>query len=172
MRRPMLFLLAFLFTTAAHAHAVVTPREAPADSYARLAISITHGCDGSPTKVVRVRIPRDVVMARPQPKAGWTLTINKEKLPAPVEGPHGMTLSERVTEIVWTGSLDAEHFDDFVMNVRLPDKPGEMLPFATKQECEKGELNWNEVGAPGHEHHVDSPAPMLKLTPKRQQHAH
>ena len=166
-------LISTLAATAANAHAVITPREAQADSYARLALSITHGCDGSPTKVVRVRIPDGVNGARPQPKAGWTLDIKKEKLAQPIAGPHGATITERVTEIIWTGALDADHFDDFSINVRLPDAPNKTLHFATLQECASGKMDWSEIPASGKSaHELRYPAPSLNLLPKKPTHAH
>ena len=60
---------------AAHAHATIQPREAAAGSYVQAAVTITHGCDGSATAVVRVKLPEGIVSAKPQMKPGWTIEI-------------------------------------------------------------------------------------------------
>lgn len=151
-----------------HAHAVLERGEAPADSYFKAVIGIGHGCEGSPTLRVRVRIPEGILGIKPQPKAGWELTIRKEKLPAPVDAGHGRIITEEVAEVVWSGRLLNENYDEFVMQMKLPNLPGETLYFATVQECEKGVHRWIEIPAAGKSRNdYREPAPALKLLPKR-----
>ena len=64
---------------AAHAHATIQPREAAAGSYVQAAVTITHGCDGSATAVVRVKLPEGMISAKPQMKPGWTIEIRDPK---------------------------------------------------------------------------------------------
>ena len=46
---------ASLITAApAAAHVTIAPAEALADGYATLQVQVPHGCDGSPTKAIRV----------------------------------------------------------------------------------------------------------------------
>lgn len=155
----------------AAAHAVLSPPEAPADSYFKATIGIAHGCEGTPTLRVRVRIPDGINSVKPMPKAGWELAIKRDELAQPVTGPHGERITQRVSEVTWSGKLLDDNFDEFVMQVRLPDKPGETLYFATVQECEKGVHRWIEIPAAGQSRgQLREPAPVLKLLPKRGGH--
>jgi uncharacterized protein YcnI len=152
----------------ASAHAVLERGEAPADSYYKATIGIAHGCEGTATLRVRVRIPEGVVSVKPRPKPGWELSVQKEKLPKPIDAGHGRMITEEVAEVTWTGRLLNEHFDEFVLQVKLPNQPGETLYFATVQECEKGVHRWIEIPAAGKSpRDYKEPAPALKLLPKR-----
>lgn len=155
----------------ASAHAVIDRNEAPAGSYFKVVVAIAHGCEGSPTLKMRVRIPDGILTVRPQPKPGWELAMQRQKLAAPIKGPHGGSITEAVTEVAWTGKLADDNFDEFIMQVLLPDKPGETLYFATVQECERGANRWIEIPAVGKSpRDLAHPAPSVKLLPKR--HAH
>ena len=54
---------------------------------------VPHGCEGSPTTAVKVRIPQGVIDVKPMPKAGWKLDVVKGKYPAPVD-MHGTKMTE------------------------------------------------------------------------------
>ena len=56
------------------------------------------------------------------PKAGWTLETMKGKYEK-AYGDHGRPLTEGVKEIVWTGKLLDEHYDEFVFRGKLAGKP-------------------------------------------------
>src|SRR5690349_10848880 len=105
----------------AHAHATLDRSEAPADSFIHMFVNIPHGCEGSATLKVRVRIPEGVIGVKPQPKPGWELAVRKEKLAKPIVESHGNTISESAVEVTWTGKLADEHFDQFGLHMRLPD---------------------------------------------------
>ncbi len=150
----------------AQAHATLETQQAPANSYYKAVLRAPHGCNGSPTIAVKVRIPDGVTGVKPQPKPGWEVEIVSEELAEPVTDSHGNTISTRVSEIHWTGGrLLDEHYDEFVMRVRLPDTPGETLYFATVQECEEGVDRWIEIPAEGQSvHDLAYPAPRVTLT--------
>jgi periplasmic copper chaperone A len=155
----------------AHGHATLDHSEAPADSFFRTFINVPHGCEGSATLKVRVRIPDGVIGVKPQPKHGWELAIQKEKLKTPIVDSHGRTITEAVVEVIWTGKLLDENFDQFGMHMKLPNKPGETLYFPTVQECERGVHRWIEIPAAGRSRgDYKEPAPFLKLLPKAQPH--
>jgi uncharacterized protein YcnI len=155
----------------AHGHATLDRNEAPADSFFNAFINVPHGCEGSATLKVRVRIPDGVIGVKPQPKPGWELTIRKEKLATPLAEGHGRTISETVAEVTWTGKLADENFDQFGIHMKLPDRPGETLYFPTVQECERGVHRWIEIPAAGNTRgDYKEPAPFLKLLPKTQRH--
>ena len=125
-----------LAATSAFAHATLDRTEAPADSFYKAVFGIGHGCDGQPTLRVRLRIPEGITSVKPQPKAGWELTIRREKVPQPLTGTHGVPVTEVVTEVMWSGKLPDDNFDEFLIQVRLPNKAGQTLYFPTVQECE------------------------------------
>jgi uncharacterized protein YcnI len=151
----------------AHAHATLEVQEAHAHSWYKARLNIPHGCAGSPTTAVRVQLPVDVMGVKPQPKPGWTLTIVRTKLDKPITGSHGETITERVSEIRWTGGkLLDEHLEEFVMQFRLPNRPGETVYFPTVQECEAGAHRWIEIPTGGKTRaDYKEPAPHVTLLP-------
>jgi uncharacterized protein YcnI len=148
------------------AHVVVEPAQARAGGYAKLQFRISHGCEGAATLRVRIELPPDTVVARAQPKPGWTLQTQRSPLAQPMDAGHGKQLGEAVTALVWSGGpLPDEQFDEFALLMRLPDRPGATLHFPVLQDCEKGSLRWTEVpgdGKPG----TSGPAPALRLLPR------
>jgi uncharacterized protein YcnI len=118
---------------------------------------------------VRVRIPDGVTSVKPQPKPGWKLSITRTKLPKPVDAGHGRTITETVSEVAWSGGeLADEHFDEFRMTMKLPDRPGTTLYFPVVQDCREGVHRWIEVPEKGREaKELKEPAPGLRLTPRK-----
>ncbi|MEQ9557387.1 MAG: YcnI family protein [Rhodospirillales bacterium] len=168
-------LLSCFFAGGASAHAVLDVREAPAGSYFKGVIRVGHGCGTSPTVRVTVQIPAGILSVRPQPKAGWAIEIRKKTLPEPVAGPHGKTVTEVVSEVVWSGGpLPNDHFDEFALQMKLPDAAeGGVLNFPVIQDCETGSRAWVEVPKPGQSRRdLTSPAPALTLTAKPHAHKH
>src|SRR3954468_9696094 len=151
---------ALLWTASASAHAVLERKQAPADSYYKAVILIAHGCEGSPTLRVRVRLPEGITSAKPQPKPGWEVAVRREKLKGPIKADHGRTITEIVAEVTWTGRLADDNFDEFAMQLRLPDRPGQTLYFPVVQECEKGVHRWIELPTAGGQE-LREPAPAL-----------
>jgi uncharacterized protein YcnI len=152
----------------ASGHVTLETQQAAAGSYYRAVLKITHGCNGSPTVAIRIRIPESVVGAKPQPKPGWTVETVRQQLAQTHKDSEGRVVTESVREIQWTGgSLADEHYDEFVFWVRLPNNPGETLHFPTVQECREGIHRWIEIPGPrGSHHELKEPAPQLKLLPK------
>ena len=140
--------IATLSVSGVQAHAVFETRSAPANAGFKAVIAVGHGCDGSPTNLVRVTIPEGFTSIKPMPKPGWTLETKKVPLAKPYES-HGRKITDRVGEITWKGGkLDAEHYDEFVFTLRTPEKTGKQY-FPVRQECDKGVHDWNEVPAAG-----------------------
>ncbi|MGQ3075067.1 MAG: YcnI family copper-binding membrane protein [Ferrovibrionaceae bacterium] len=160
--------LAVCAATPALAHSTLAEPQAVAGTYFVVSVKVPHGCEGTATQAVRVRIPAGVFGTKPQPKPGWELAVTREKLAEPLKGPHGETITERVSEVTWTGgNLPDQFFDEFRMQVRLPNEPGTTLYWPIVQECEKGVHRWIEIPKPGQS--LDSlkePAAPLKLLPK------
>src|SRR5262245_47245319 len=163
--------LLIVATQPAQAHATHDRSEATAERYCHTVLHVPHGCEGSPTLKVRVRIPEGVIGVKPQPKPGWELTIRQEKLEKPIVESHGRTITDVVAEVTWSGKLPDENFDQFGIHMKLPDKPGETLYFPTVQECERGSHRWIEIPAAGKSRgDYKEPAPFLRLLPKAQRH--
>jgi uncharacterized protein YcnI/copper(I)-binding protein len=149
----------------ASAHATLETKEAAVGGSYKAIVKIGHGCEGTATLKVRVQIPEGVIAVKPMPKAGWTLETTTGAYAKPYKY-HRRELSEGVKEIVWTGKLLDEHYDEFVFASYLTDglAAGSTVYFPTTQECEKGAHRWIEIPAPGQDAHtLKSPAPGLRL---------
>jgi uncharacterized protein YcnI len=155
-------------TASASAHVTTRPDEATAGAYFQTAFNVGHGCDGSATVAVRVKIPEGVLSVKPQMKPGWTVEIKKRTLTAPQPGLHGKTITDTVDEVSWRGGpLPDSLYDTFGMNMKLPDTPGQTLYFPVVQECEKGTNRWIEIPAAGQSaDRLHEPAPGVRLKPK------
>lgn len=142
--------LTTVFAAPASAHVVLDTAEAPAGSYYKAVFRVPHGCDGSPTTAITVTIPNAILTAKPQPKPGWTLSVDRQALAAPVAGPHGSTITERVATIAWRGGdLPDAWFDEFAIQLRLPNAPaGTKLHFPVEQTCAGGSRSWVGAGTP------------------------
>jgi uncharacterized protein YcnI len=152
------------------AHVTLEVREAPVNSTYKAVARVPHGCEGAATLKVRVQVPEGVIAVKPMPKAGWTLETVKGRY-AKSYDYYGNPAAEGVKEIVWTGKLLDEHYDEFVFRGQLTDSlpAGQMLYFPVVQECEGGKAErWIEIPAAGKS--ADDyrfPAPGLKLLPAK-----
>lgn len=155
-------------TAPAFAHVTMTPNEATAGNYFQSAFTIPHGCEGSGTVSVRVKIPDGVTSVKPQMKPGWDVSIKMRKLEKPVDAGHGRMITETVDEVSWRGGpLPDNLFDNFGLAVKLPDTPGQTLYFPTVQECQQGVHRWIEIPAAGQKWgDVPQPAPFIRLKAK------
>jgi uncharacterized protein YcnI len=163
--------LSFLFAPLAPAHVTVTPKTATSGGYAKLTFRVPHGCDGSATTGITVKIPDGVVAVKPQVHPGWKITVKKAHLAQPYTS-HGQSVSEAVTEVSWTGGpLDDAYMDEFGLSVKLPDRPGERLLFPVHQKCKKGAADWAMDPGMMHGEHGEHaghglPAPVVTLEGK------
>lgn len=162
---PAALALLALLPGAAYAHVSLQAKEAPAGSYYKAVLQVGHGCEGSPTRDIRVKVPDGMVSVKPMPKPGWQVETVVGPLATPYDN-HGTRITEGVTEIRWSGgSLDDAHYDEFAFRGKLPDAPGSVLHFPVVQLCEKGEHRWIEIQDDG-QPEPEEPAPALRLTPK------
>lgn len=166
-------LAAALFTVPALSHVTLETKEAPVESRYKAVLRVPHGCKGSPTTKIRVRVPEGMVGVKPQPKAGWTLETIKGDYAKPYT-LYGAQVSSGVKEIVWSGGpLLDEHYDEFVFVGYLSSglTPGSTLYFPVVQECQQGVSRWIDQPAAAQQKpagdHSDTPAPGLKLLPKQ-----
>ena len=142
----------FNMATASFSHVALDESAALASTSYRAALRVSHGCEGSPTTVLRVTLPAGFKGAKPMPKAGWELAIKNARLVTPFNS-HGKTVIDDVSEITWTATaqvhwLPDAHYDEFVLRGGLPAAAGPMW-FQVMQTCEKGSIDWAEVPATG-----------------------
>ena len=164
-RRGALAAVFVAFSAPAIAHVSFENGQATPNSTYKATLRIPHGCDGKPTLKVRVRIPEGIVAVKPMPKAGWKLETTKGAYVRAYQ-VQGEAVSEGVTDIVWTGSLDDGHYDEFVFQARFTDayQPGATVHFPVVQECDGVAEEWTQVPAAGEDpHSLKSPAPGVRI---------
>lgn len=153
-------------TGPATAHVSVTPGEALAGSYAVLTFSVGHGCDGSATTKVAIKLPEEILSATPTRNPFWKAKKVMVTLPEPVTDSHGTVATERVGQVVYTARTplpDGER-DTFALSMKMPDEPaGSTLAFPVIQTCVEGQNAWIETIAPGGTEELEAPAPTVTL---------
>lgn len=144
---------------AARAHVTLSSDAAQAGAYARVVLRVPHGCGASATTGITVHVPAGYLLAKPMPKPGWTLSLEKAALKPPLR-MHGREVGETTARVRWQGGpLPAEFFDEFVLVGKLDDKAQGPLPFRVVQTCEQGQMDWaGEAGS-------EAPAPVLNVIP-------
>ncbi len=132
-------------STPVGAHIDPEPTQAQAGSTLSIGFTVEHGCEGSPTTQLDMRLPDGVVDASPDPIDGWdgsmdgnVVTFAGGPLPDDVEGTFSVTMT-------------------------LPATPDTTIYFPFVQRCEAGEIRWIGIpDEPGDE--LAEPAPALLLT--------
>jgi uncharacterized protein YcnI len=158
--------MAFTITNAS-AHITLETRQARIGASYKAVMRVPHGCEGSATTAIKIRIPRGVINVKPMPKAGWKLETVTGKYDK-TYSLRGAKAGEGVTELHWTGGkLPDAFYDEFVFMGALADEleAGKTIYFPVVQECEKGVQRWIEIPENGQE--GSAPAPGLKLLPKQ-----
>lgn len=124
---------------------------------------------GLPTRQISVAIPAGVRGARPQPKPGWTLEVQRDTLAQPTTR-HGRTITEDVVRITWTAKtkdddLPHAHYDEFALGGQLPDRDGATngrQPGSWKKAAPTG----LEAPKPGQKlQDLKAPAALLEIPP-------
>lgn len=151
----------------AAAHVTITPDTTEAGAYALLTVSVPHGCEGSPTTRVAIKVPDGIYAVTPTRHPFWDVEKVMTQLDEPIADAHGNEITERVDQVVYTASnpLPEGQRDAFELSLQLPDAEGETLVFPVVQSCEKGETAWTEEAAEGEDaHELERPAPLLTIT--------
>jgi uncharacterized protein YcnI len=149
----------------AGAHVTVTPSTTAAGAYSVLTFSVGHGCDGSPTTEMVVRMPETVMAVTPTINPGWSVEKQMETLDEPVDDGHGGQYTERVAQVVYTADapLAEGYRDTFELQLQLPGEEGDRLVFPVLQGCETGGTDWVQTYEEGQEE-PELPAPFIELT--------
>lgn len=149
------------------AHVTITPSETAAGSYTVLTVSNGHGCEGSSTTEITIRMPEQITAVTPTRNPLYEVTKQMVTLDEPVTDAHGNEVTERVGSVVYTArtALPDGYRDAFELSLQLPETPGETLVFPVVQTCEVGENAWVEVPAEGQDpEELERPAPTVTVT--------
>lgn len=167
-----LLILAAALAGPAEAHVVMAPPEATAGSYYAGEFRIGHGCDDLATTAVRIEIPEAVLTARPRPKPGWIVEVERSPLALPVVAD-GKEQRDRVSAIVWRGNLPAHQFDGFGVMLKLPKGHSGPMYLPVRQSCDGKLVEWSEIPAAGQSWgSLKHPAPVLAIAPAVSGHGH
>lgn len=145
-------LLALTPAVAAHAHVTASATSTVAGAHSVITFSVPHGCDGSPTLVLEIEIPEQIISVTPTVNPNWTITKNMVPLDAPQQDSHGADITERVGSVTYTAVGDGlpEGYRDTVsLSLQLPQgEPGDRVEFPTLQSCLEGSVEWVGDEAP------------------------
>ena len=134
---------ALAIASPALAHIDPDPTEAQAGSTLSVAFTVEHGCDGSPTIQLDMRLPKGVTDASPDPIAGWEGSID----------------ADVVTFV--GGPLPDNEEGTFSVTMTLPPTPDTTIYFPFVQRCEVGEIRWIAIPTDAE---PEEPAPAMLLT--------
>jgi periplasmic copper chaperone A len=164
MKKSMIALVCFT-ATGAQAHVVFNQSNAAPAALTTLELRVTHGCDGSPTKEVRLKLPDGVTRVTPRALAGWQVAVTKRALSAPVT-LHGETITQTIDTIIWSGgSFPDLAYEQFEVRAMMPNAAGRTLYFPVEQICESGQTSWSQIPAtPAGWGALREPAPFVTLT--------
>ncbi len=171
--------LAIAVPLAASAHVTVNPNTATPGSYATVNFRVPTESETASTVKLEVSLPTDTPLSAVlvQPVPGWTATVEKGALPAPVE-VEGNTVSEAPLKIVWQADpgvgIGQDQFQIFSAVLGpVPDTGHLVLP-AAQSYSDGSVVDWaatpDEVAADD----TLEPAPVLYIndTPPSGEHSH
>lgn len=127
------------------AHVDPDPEEAQAGSTLSVGFTVQHGCEGSPTVQLDMRLPDGVSGAAPEPPDGWTGSVDANVITF-VGGP-----------------LPDDQELTFRVSMTLPPTPDTTIYFPFVQRCEVGEIRWIGIPSDGSGTELDEPAPAMRL---------
>ena len=133
-----------LFAGAASAHLEPDPASITAGEAATVAFNVEHGCDGSPTIELQIKLADGITDAQPVAKDGWTSSV--------ADGV--VTFSG--------GSLPATTQETFSITFTAPTTNGALV-FPSIQRCTVGQINWIQPTVEG-QPEPEEPAPVVQVT--------
>jgi uncharacterized protein YcnI len=155
-----------LFAAPALAHVTVDPSQAQPGSFVKLVFRVPNESPQANTVKFDVKFDQNHVipLVSVKPKAGWTPTVTKSFLKAPLQTQDGQA-TEAVSEIVWSGGTIAPgQFDEFEVSAGPLPAGTDLLLFPAVQTYSDGtEVSWDQqafAGQPAPDH----PMPELRLT--------
>ncbi|WP_210650539.1 DUF1775 domain-containing protein [Nocardioides sp. SYSU D00065] len=132
----------------AAAHVTLTASTTAAGATAVLRMVVPHGCAGSATTELAVRIPVGVTEVSAQSTQRWAAEASDTGVTFRTDDPLPDALR-----------------DEVAFSVRLPDDAGAELVFPVVQRCQEGESAWTEVAPDAADREqLDMPAPVVTVT--------
>ena len=136
------------FGGVASAHIDPDPAEAQAGSRVTVGFTVEHGCEGSATVQLDMRLPAGVTDPVTEPIDGWEGSID--------------TVDDDTIVTFVGGPLDDDVEGTFSVTMTLPPTPDTTIYFPFVQRCEVGEIRWIQIPSePGDD--LDEPAPAMAL---------
>ncbi|RYB89876.1 DUF1775 domain-containing protein [Nocardioides glacieisoli] len=132
----------------ASAHVTLDASTTGAGARSVLTLEVPHGCAGSATTEVAVRVPAGVSDVGASDTDRWSAAVTDEGVSFRTDHPLPDGMREQV-----------------VFSVRLPDRVGAELVFPVVQRCEVGDSAWTEVGEDdAARDDLEMPAPVVVVT--------
>lgn len=132
----------------AAAHVTLTASTTAAGTAAEITLEVPHGCAGSATTEIAVRVPDGVGEVEVVDSVRWSAAVSADAVTFTTDRPVPDALRDEVS-----------------FSVRLPDDPGTVLVFPVVQRCEEGESAWTEVADDAASRdELEQPAPVLVVT--------
>ena len=132
----------------AAAHVTISVSTTQAGATAQVRMEVPHGCAGSATTEIAVRMPEGVSEVGAESTERWAAEPAPDALTFRTEDP-----------------LPDGLRDEVVFSVRLPDEVGAVLVFPVVQRCEEGESAWTEVAEDAASRdQLELPAPVVVVT--------
>ncbi|WP_436771973.1 YcnI family protein [Yinghuangia sp. YIM S09857] len=155
----------------ASAHVSVQPTQAEQGSYAGVTFRVPNENDSAGTTKLEINLPEDkpLTSVRTRPLAGWTATIEKKPLAAPITS-HGKQITEAVAKVTWTADpgvrINPGQYEDFEVSMGQLPTDTDTLVFKALQTYDNGDVvRWIDLPGPDGKE-PEKPAPTLKLVPK------
>jgi periplasmic copper chaperone A len=137
-----------LVAAPASAHVTLTASTTAAGSSAVVVLEVPHGCEGSATTEISVRLPDDVTELSAESNDRWAADPGEGQVTFRTDDPLPDALR-----------------DEVAFTVRLPDEVGVELVFPVVQRCQEGESAWTEVAEDdASSEDLDMPAPVIVVT--------
>ena len=140
-----IILVGLVVASPAFAHIDPDPTDAQAGSEVSVGFTVQHGCDGSPTVQLDMRLPDGVGAPTAEPPDGWTGQVDGNVIT--FEG----------------GPLPDDQELTFRVRMTLPATPDTTIYFPFVQRCEVGEIRWIDTPSDGSGAELDEPAPAMQL---------
>jgi len=140
-----IFLAGLAVASPAWAQVDPDPTDAQAGSDVSVGFTVEHGCDGSPTVQLDMRLPDGISDPLAEPPSGWTRRVEDNVVT--FEG----------------GPLPGDQELTFRVRMILPAVPDTTIYFPFVQRCEVGEIRWIDIPTDGSGEELDEPAPAMRL---------
>jgi uncharacterized protein YcnI len=148
----------------AGAHVTVQPTELKPGGFARLDVRVPNERDKASTTKVQVQFPSGFYFLNYEPKSGWDVKIEKEKLAKPVK-VFGENQTEQISGVTMTAAkgqkgIEPGQFEDFGLSGGpVPGKAGQSLSFKAIQTYSNGEVvRWIDPNPD-----AETPAAQVKM---------